>query len=387
MTSTSPIETPYEEPFRHLNYRFDTPWRSCVENTTKFEPLTFNPEERVLFMKHLKLMFLLVALLSVSGIAHAGKTLDAIRARGYVQAGVNTGAPGFSMPDNQGKWHGLDVDIARAVAAALFNDSEKIRFTPLSTQQRIPALQSGEIDLLSRQTTLTLSRDTSMGIEFVSPVFYDGQSFMVRKDMGIKEIKELDGASICILPGSTTEMNVADYFRAHDITFKPVQIESREQLLKAFVSGRCDCLTNDASSLASQRTITGDPAAYMIFQEFLSKEPLAPAVRQGDPAWKNIVKWTIFALIEAEDLGITSKNVDTMLKSTNPRVKRFLGVTPGNGKSLGLSEDWACNMVRHVGNYGEVFERNLGKTTPLNLDRGLNALWKNGGLMYAPPFH
>lgn len=324
--------------------------------------------------------------LAMVGSAFAGETFEAVKKRGELIAGVNTGAPGFSMPDSQGNWTGLDVDIARAIATAILGDPKKVKFVPLTSQQRFAALQSGEVDVLCRQTTITLSRDTSLGFEFAPVEYYDGQGIMVPADMNVKSAKQLDNATICMLPGTTTERNVQDYFRSNGIKFKPVLIESKDELLKTFAAGRCDGLTSDASTLAGMRAVTADPGKYVILPELISKEPLATAVRQGDPQWKDLVYWTVMALIEAEDLGITSKNVDEMLKSEDPNVQRFLGVTPGNGQALGVDEKWAYNIIKNVGNYGEVFERNLGPATPMKLERGLNKLYKHGGLMYSPPF-
>jgi general L-amino acid transport system substrate-binding protein len=319
--------------------------------------------------------------------AFAGETFEAVKKRGELIAGVNTGAPGFSMPDSQGNWTGLDVDIARAIATAALGDPAKVKFVPLTSQQRFTALQSGEVDVLCRQTTVTLTRNTSLGLEFAPVEYYDGQGIMVPADIGVKSAKQLDNATIGMLPGTTTERNVQDYFRANGIKFKPVLIESKDELLKTFVSGRCDGLTSDVSTLAGMRAVTPDPGKYVILPELISKEPLATAVRQGDPQWKNLVYWTMLALIEAEDLGITSKNVDAMLASEDPNVQRFLGVTPGNGQALGVDEKWAYNIIKKVGNYAEVFDRNLGPSTPMKLDRGLNKLYKDGGLLYPPPFN
>jgi general L-amino acid transport system substrate-binding protein len=318
--------------------------------------------------------------------AFAGETFEAVKKRGELIAGVNTGAPGFSMPDSQGNWTGLDVDVARAIATAVFGDSSKVKFVPLTSQQRFTALQSGEVDVLCRQTTVTLTRDTSLGFEFAPIVYYDGQGIMVPADMGVKSAKQLDNATICMLPGTTTERNLADYFRSTGMKFKPVLIESKDELLKTFVSGRCDGLTSDASTLAGMRAVTADPNKYVILPELISKEPLATAVRQGDAQWKDLVYWTVLALIEAEDLGITSKNVDSMLASDDPNIQRFLGVSPGNGQALGVDEKWAYTIVKKIGNYGEIFDRNLGPSTPMKLERGLNKLYKQGGLLYSPPF-
>ena len=320
-----------------------------------------------------------------SGIVSAG-TLDDIKAKGFVQVGVNGQLAGFGIPDEKGEWKGLDVDTGRAIAAAVFGDAKKIKYVPLTAVQRFTALQSGEIDVLCRNATVTLTRDTSMGLDFAQVNYYDGQGFLVPKKLNIKSAKQLDGATVCVLPGTTTEQNVADYFRSKNMKMKPVVIENNAELNKAFFAGRCDCLTSDASQLAGARSVAPNPSDYIILPEIISKEPLAPAVRHGDNQWKDVVNWTVMAMLEAEELGITSKNVDEMLKSTNPAVQRFLGVVPGNGKALGLEENFAYNIVKQVGNYAEVFDRNVGPSTPLALERGLNALWTNGGLMYSFPF-
>ncbi len=337
-------------------------------------------------MRLLKLAVIVtVALFAVSTLAMAG-TLQDVRAKGFVQVGVNGGVFGFSMPDKKGVWKGLDVDTAKAIAAAVFGDANKVKFVPLTAVQRLPALQSKEIDVLCRNTTATLTRDTTNGLNFTHVNFYDGQGFLVPKKLGVKSAKELDGATVCVLPGTTTELNAADYFRSHGMKWKPVVIEQTSELNKAFFAGRCDCLTSDSSQLAAQRSVAPNPDDYVLLPEIISKEPLAPVVRHGDDQWYDIVNWTVMALIQAEELGITSKNVDEKLKSKDPRVKRFLGVTPGLGKALGLDDKWAYNIVKQVGNYGEIFDRNVGPDTPLKLERGLNALWTKGGLMYAWPF-
>jgi general L-amino acid transport system substrate-binding protein len=318
--------------------------------------------------------------------AQAGPTFDKVKQAGQVVCGVNTGLAGFAQPDNQGHYTGLDVDICRALAAALFGDATKVKYVPLTAQQRFTALQSGEVDVLSRNTTWTLQRDTDLGLNFTAVVYYDGQGFMVAKKLGVKSAKELNGATICVQPGTTTELNLADYFRANKIEFKPVVIEKLDEVESAFFSGRCDAYTTDRSGLAATRAgRASNPDDYVILPEVISKEPLSPAVRQGDDQWNDLVRWVIFALIQAEESGITSKNVDDMLKSDDPNVKRLLGVTPGAGKSLGIDEKWAYNAIKQVGNYGEIFERNVGQGSPLKLDRGLNNLWTKGGLMYAMP--
>ena len=327
-----------------------------------------------------------VALVLVTaGTAMAG-TLADVRAKGFIQAGVNGDLFGFGKPDEKGVWRGLDVDTARAIAVAVFGDANKVKFTPLTAKTRFTALQSGEIDVLTRNCTQTLGRDTALGLDFVQVNYYDGQGFLIPKKLGVKSAKELDGATVCVLPGTTTEMNVADYFRANGMKMKAVVIENTAELAKAFFAGRCDCLTSDASQLASTRSVAPNPKDYIVLPEIISKEPLAPVVRHGDNQWKDIVNYSVLAMINAEEMGITSKNVDKMLKSKNPKIKRFLGVSPGNGKALGIDEKFAYNIIKQIGNYGEVFERNIGVNTPLGIERGLNALWTNGGLMYSPPF-
>lgn len=337
-------------------------------------------------MKRFRLTAVLLILCLVSTPVWAGETLDAVKAKGYIDVGVNQGLYGFAMADEKGVWRGLDVDTARAVAAAVFGDPDKIKFHPLTAVQRFTALQSGEIDVLCRNATQTLTRETALGLNFVQVNYYDGQGFLISKKMGVKSAKELTGATVCVLPGTTTELNAADFFRSNNMEWKPVVIESTPELNKAFFAGRCDCLTSDSSQLAGIRAVAPNPADYMILPEIISKEPLAPAVRHGDDQWKDIVNFSVLAMISAEEMGITSENVDEMLKSNDPKIQRFLGVSPGNGNALGLDEKWAYNIVKKVGNYGEVFERNVGINTPLGLERGLNALWTDGGLMYSPPF-
>ena len=338
-------------------------------------------------MKQLRLCAFIVAVafFATAGFAVAG-TLDDVKAKGVISVGVNEGLAGFSKPDAQGVWRGLDVDTAQAISVAVFGARDKLKYVPLSAKTRFTALQSGEIDVLTRNCTQTLGRETALGLNFVQVNYYDGQGFLVPKKLGVKSAKELDGATVCVLPGTTTELNVADYFRASNMKMKPVVIESTPELNKAFFAGRCDVITSDASQLASTRSVAPSPDAYIILPEIISKEPLAPVVRHGDDQWYDIVNFSVLAMIAAEELGITSKNVDQMVKNMDPKVMRFLGVTAGNGKALGIDEKWAYNIVKFVGNYGEVFERNVGVNTPLKLERGLNQLWTKGGLMYAPPF-
>ncbi len=330
-----------------------------------------------------------LALVSVMALAAApalaGPKLDTIMKRGQLVCGVNTGLAGFGLADSQGRWTGLDVDVCRALSAVLFNDPEKVRFVPLNTQQRFTALQTGEIDILSRNTTWTLSRDTQLGLNFTATLYYDGQGFMVPKKLGVKSARELDGAAVCVQPGTTTELNLADYFRANNMKFKPVVIENLQEVNAAFFAGRCDVLTTDASGLAAilARDAPNKGADHAILPELISKEPLGPAVAQGDEQWSDIVKWTIFAMLEAEEYGVTRANVDQLAKdTTNPNIARILGKSPGMGKAIGLPEDWVVRIVKAVGNYGEMWDRNI---KPLGLPRGLNNLWNKGGLMYAPP--
>jgi len=324
-----------------------------------------------------------------SGSAMAGKDLDSIKSRGALVCGVPTGTAGFAVADSQGKWVGLDVDVCKAVAAAIFGDAEKVKYVPVTAQQRFTALQSGEVDILSNNTTLTLTRDTALGLDFTAITYYDGQGFMVNKKLGVKSAKELNGATVCVAPGTTTELNLADYFRANKMSFKPVVIEKVEEIRAAFFSGRCDVYTTDVSSLAATRVANVPAPAkaedFIILPEIISKEPLGPMVRHGDNQFTDIVRWAQYAMLEAEEYGITSKNVDEMLKSENPTIKRILGVTPGMGKALGVDEKWVYNIIKQVGNYGESFDKHVGPNSLLKIDRGVNKLWTQGGLQYAPP--
>jgi general L-amino acid transport system substrate-binding protein len=319
--------------------------------------------------------------------AHAGKTLDAIKQRGQLVCGVSTGLAGFSAADSQGNWSGLDVDVCKAVAAAIFGDATKVKWVPLSAQQRFTALQSGEIDILSRNTTWTLTRDASLGLSFTGVTYYDGQGFMVTTKSKVKSAKQLKGATVCVQSGTTTEKNLTDYSRANKLNIKPVVFEKLEATNAAYFAGRCVAYTTDASGLASIRNKEAkDPKEHVILPELISKEPLGPVVRRGDDEFFAIAKWVQFALVEAEDYGVTSANVDEMSKQTdNPAIGRLLGGTEDTGKLLGLDKSWAANAIKAVGNYGEMFERNVGPKSPLGLPRGLNNLWSKGGIMYAPP--
>ncbi len=315
--------------------------------------------------------------------AFAQNTLDSVRSKGFVQCGVNTGLAGFSQPDSKGVWRGIDVDVCRAVAAAVLGDANRVRYTPLTAQQRFTALQSGEVDILSRNTTWTLSRDTSLGLNFVGVNYYDGQGFMVPKKLNVKSAKQLNGATVCVQPGTTTELNLADYFRANRMSFKPVVIEKLEEVLNAYFAGRCDVFTTDHSGLVALRASrAARPEDHVILPEIVSKEPLGPAVRHGDDRWFDIVKWSLFAMLEAEELGLSSKNIDGEVKSNDPSIQRFIGTSGDLGSMLGLDNRWAFQIVKQVGNYAESFDANL---KPLGFERGLNRLWNRGGLMYAPP--
>jgi general L-amino acid transport system substrate-binding protein len=325
-------------------------------------------------------------LLLAAPVAQAGKTLDSIKQRGQVVCGVNTGLAGFAIADSQGKWTGLDVDICRAIAAAVLGDPEKVKWVPLNSQQRLTALQSGEIDVLSRNTTWTLTRDASLGLSFTGVTYYDGQGFMVPKKLKVTSAKQLKNASICVQSGTTTEKNLTDYFKSINVPIKTVVFEGLEASIKAFFAGRCQAYTTDASGLASIRNKEASkPDDYLILPELISKEPLSPVVRRGDDEWFAIVKWVVFGLIEAEEYGLTQANVDAQKTSTNPVVQRILGTSDDTGKLLGLDKDWMYRALKASGNYGEIFERNVGPKSTLAIPRGLNNQWSKGGIMYAPP--
>lgn len=333
---------------------------------------------------------LLASVVLVGGFAataHAGATFDAIKEKGFIQCGANaSGLAGFGFIGDDGEWQGMDVDFCRALAVAVFNDPQAVKFTPLTAKERFTALQTGEVDVLSRNTTWTASRDTSLGLDFGGVLYYDGQGFMVKKSLNVNSALELDNASVCVQSGTTTELNLSDYFRANGMTYEPVVYERTTELLPAYIEDRCDVFTTDQSGLYSERTKFANPDEHMILPEVISKEPLGPAVRHGDNEWGDIVRWTLAALVEAEEMDITSANVDELLSSTtDPSVKRFLGAEGEIGAGLGLDPAWAYNVVKTVGNYGEIFERNVGLDTPLQIERGINALWTDGGLQYAYP--
>ena len=318
--------------------------------------------------------------------AQAGKTIDTIKQRGQLVCGVNPSLPGFSAADSQGNWAGLDVDVCKAVAATLLSDASKIKWVPLNAAQRFAALQAGEIDILSRNTTWTLTRDASLGLHFTGTTYYDGQGFMVTKKSKITSAKQLKGATVCVQSGTTTEKNLTDYSKAASLNMKSVVFETQEATNKAYFSGRCQAYTTDASGLASVRNKeAGNPEDHVILPELISKEPLGPSVRRGDDEFFAIVKWVVFALVEAEEYGITQANVDQMKTSTDPVVQRILGTSEDTGKLLGLDKDWAYRAIKATGNYGEIFERNVGPKSALKLPRGANNLWNKGGFMYAPP--
>jgi general L-amino acid transport system substrate-binding protein len=325
------------------------------------------------------------AVLGMSAGTVSAATLDDVKGKDSLQCGVSQGLPGFSNADQDGNWTGLDVDYCRAVAAAIFGDASKVKFTALSAKERFTALQSGDIDVLSRNTTWTMSRDTALGLNFSVVNYYDGQGFMVRKDMNINSALQLSGASICTNTGTTTELNVADYFRANKMEYELVAFEKADEVVAAYDAGRCDVYTTDQSGLYAQRLKLTDPAGHVVLPEIISKEPLGPVVRQGDDQWLNVIKWVHFAMLNAEEQGVTQANVDAMKAGDNPAIKRILGSEGEFGGAIGLSNDWAYNVIKEVGNYGEAFDRNVGPDTPLAIARGTNALWSKGGLQYGPP--
>lgn len=334
-----------------------------------------------------KLTFAAASLAAIAMAASANaSTLSDVKAKGYVQCGVSQGLPGFSNADDSGNWAGLDVDFCHAVAAAVFGDASKVKFTPLSAKQRFTALSSGEIDILARNSTWTMTRDTQLGLNFAGVNYYDGQGMMVPKALGATSATELDGANICTNTGTTTELNITDYFRSLGMAFNLIAFEKADEVVAAYDAGRCDVYTTDRSGLAAQRGKLSSPDDHIVLPEIISKEPLGPAVRQGDDQWFNIVRWTLNALINAEELGITQANAKSMSTSSkNPSIKRLLGTEGNYGQEIGLSNDWAMNAIMAAGNYSESYEANVGPNTPLKLVRGVNALWNDGGIMYAPP--
>ncbi|NIC05200.1 amino acid ABC transporter substrate-binding protein [Billgrantia bachuensis] len=335
---------------------------------------------------HDRLAWLASSALLLGGIGLAqAATLDDVREQDQVRCGVNAAQPGFSALDDEDNYRGLDTDVCRAIAAAVLGDAEKVHFVPLNSVERFTALQSSEVDVLSRTTTWTSSRDTTLGVNFTGVSYYDGQAFLVASDLGVASATELDGAAVCTQSGTTSELNLADYFRANGMEYEPVVFDSPEQSIAGFEAGRCDVLSSDASQLYAQRMQLADPDSAMVLPEVISKEPLGPAVRQGDDQWFNIVKWSLFAMLNAEELGITQANVDEMLESDNPDIARLLGRDGNYGEGMGLTADWAYRIVKQVGNYGEMFERNVGAGSDFNIARGQNALWTEGGLHYAPP--
>ncbi|RRS05521.1 amino acid ABC transporter substrate-binding protein [Aquabacterium soli] len=334
------------------------------------------------------LVLTLVLTLGLSAsLAHAGKVLDGIKQRGELRCGVSTGVVGFSAPESGSRWKGLDVDVCKAIAAAVLGKPEKVNYTPLNSQQRFAALQSGQVDLLSRNTSWTLTRDASLGFHFVAVTYFDGQGFLIPKKLKVTSARQLKGAQVCVQAGTTTEKNVADYSRRYQLNLKPVVYETFEAAFKAFFSGRCQAYTTDVSGLASVRNKEAPkPDDYLILPELISKEPLGPMIRRGDDEWLAVVRWTVYALLEAEELGLTQANIDKRQTEADPAIQRFVGRGEHMGKLLGLDKDWALRAVKAVGNYGEVYERNVGQGSTLKLPRGQNRLWNQGGLMYPPPF-
>lgn len=336
-------------------------------------------------MKRVVTTLAIAAALGLAASVASAQTLNTVKSRGMLNCGANGTLAGFGLPDAQGNWTGLDVDFCRALAAAIFDDPKKVKFVPLSAKDRFTALQSGEVDVLARNTTWTSSRDTSLGLNFTGVNYFDGQGFMVRKALKVNSALELNDAAVCVQQGTTTELNLADYFRANKMKLKTVTFATANEAVKAYDAGRCDAYTTDASGLYAERLRVGNPNDHIVLPEVISKEPLGPSVRHGDDQWFDIVKWTHYAMVSAEELGITSKTLDEAMKSANPDVKRLLGTEGNYGEQLGLTKDWVVRIIKHVGNYGEVFERNVGQGSPLKIARGLNALPSKGGLQYAPP--
>jgi general L-amino acid transport system substrate-binding protein len=336
-------------------------------------------------MKRLATAFAIATVLAFGMQAAGAQTLKAVKDRGQLVCGANGSLAGFGIPDPQGNWTGFDVDFCRAIAAAIFNDPTKVKFVPLTAANRFTALQSGEVDVLARNTTWTMSRDTSLGVDFAAVTYYDGQGFMVRKVLKVSSALELNDASVCVQQGTTTELNLADYFRSNHMSLKTVTFATVDEALKAYDSGRCDAYTTDSSGLYGSRVLLADPGANIVLPEIISKEPLSPAVRQGDDAWEDLVRWTHHAMVDAEELGVNKNNVDDQKNSTNPEIRRLLGLEGQFGEALGLTNDWAYRIIKAEGNYGESFERNVGQGSPLKIARGLNALWTKGGLQYGLP--
>ncbi len=332
------------------------------------------------------ILFSTIAAVAMTAASFASAaTLDSVKQKGFLTCGANTGLAGFGLPDDKGQWTGLDVDYCRAIAAAVFGDPTKTKYIPLNAKDRFTALQSGEVDVLVRNTTWTATRDSAQGLIFGATNFYDGQGFMVRKKLGVASAKDLNGASVCVQQGTTTELNLSDYFRTNGMKYDSVAFAGEDETLRAYESGRCDAFTTDSSGLYAERLRLTDPDENIVLPEIISKEPLASVVRQGDDQWLNVVRWTHYAMVSAEELGVTSKNVDDMLKSENPDIRRLLGVEGDIGTGFGLPKDWAYKIIKTVGNYGEVFDANVGEGSKLKIKRGLNALWNKGGLQYAPP--
>lgn len=365
-----------------LPFLSPVPFRSVAAETSA--PIRM---KKAAIMKRLLSTFALAGAMGLCAFgAQAATKLEQVKSKGFVQCGVSQGLPGFSNPNDKGEWSGLDVEFCRAVAAAIFGDATKVKFTPLSAKDRFTALQSGDIDILSRNTTWTITRDTSLGLNFTGVTYYDGQGFMIRKDKKVNSALELSGASVCTQTGTTTEQNLADYFRANNMTYEVIAFATNDEVVKAYDAGRCDVLTTDRSGLAGERLKLTNPDDHVVLPEIISKEPLGPVVAHGDDQWFDIVKWVLFAQLNAEELGVNSKNVDDQLKNaTNPEIKRLLGTEGKYGEGMGIGNDWGYLIIKNVGNYAEMYDRTVGPDTPLKLTRGLNALWNKGGIQYAPP--
>jgi general L-amino acid transport system substrate-binding protein len=375
-------------PVNPLTFKRDRPQMAADGSLPRARPIAGLGARLMLkgpVMKRVATAFAIAMVLAFGTQAAFSQTLKAVTDRGQLICGANGTLAGFGMPDPQGNWTGFDVDFCRAIAAVIFNDPTKVKYVPLTAADRFTALQSGEIDVLSRNTTWTMSRDTSLGVDFASVNYYDGQGFMVHKALKVNSALELDNAAVCVQQGTTTELNLADYFRSNHMTLKTVTFATADEAVKAYDTGRCDSYTTDSSGLYGERLRLTDPNANIVLPEIISKEPLSPAVRQGDDAWEDLVRWTHYAMVNAEELGVNQSNVDDMLKSDAPDIRRLLGVEGQFGQTMGVTNDWAYRIIKAVGNYGESFERNVGQGSPLKIARGLNALWTKGGLQYGIP--
>jgi general L-amino acid transport system substrate-binding protein len=371
--------------FNHLTLRRDRSQMAALSRVPGIGVCGAPFMRKGLIMKRLAVVFAFATVVAFGMQAVSAQTLKAVKDRGQLVCGANGTLAGFGMPDAQGNWTGFDVEFCRAIAAAIFNDPSKVKFVPLTAANRFTALQSGDIDVLSRNTTWTMSRDTSLGVDFAAVNYYDGQGFMVHKALKVSSALELNDASVCVQQGTTTELNLADYFRSNNMSLKSVTFATGDEAIKAYDSGRCDSYTTDSSGLYGERVLLANPNDNIVLPEIISKEPLSPAVRQGDDNWEDIVRWVHYAMVDAEELGVSKTNLDDQMKSANPEIRRLLGVEGQFGEAMGLTNDWAVRVLKSIGNYGESFERTVGQGSPLKIARGINALWTKGGLQYGIP--